>query len=291
MQPLFKKIIQPTEHCFLARTDNFSHFFPKWHFHPEVELTHIAKGSGMRFVGDSIEEFNDDDLVLIGSNLPHVWKNDDNYFKEDSDLRAVAKVIQFLPQCFGNDFFELLETKPIQKLLNRSTRGLKITGATKQKVVDKLQQLLETTGISRITLFLHILDEIAHSDEVMPLSSEGFLESYHVQNGNIIDKIFEFTITNYFRKILIEEVAEASNMSVSNFCRYFKAQTQKTYIQFLNELRIGFACRMLIENDKSIQQIASDSGFNNLSNFNRQFMLFKNQTPKEYRTFFIKMGK
>lgn len=289
MQAFLKKIIQSTEHSFLVRTDNFNHFYAKWHFHPEVELTHIAKGSGVRFIGDSIEEFNDGDLVLVGSNLPHVWRNADTYFMEDSGLRAEAKVVQFLPQCFGKDFFELLETKPIQKLLNRSARGLKITGATKGKVVEKLQQLLETTGIYRITLFLHILDDIAHSDEVVPLSSDGFLKSYHVQNGKIIDKIFEFTITNYYRKILIDEVAEAANMSVSNFCRYFKAHTQKTYIQFLNEVRIGFACRMLIENDKSIQQIASDCGFNNLSNFNRQFISLKNQTPKEYRTFVTKL--
>ncbi len=291
MQALLKKVIQPTEHCFLVRTDNFNHFYNKWHFHPEVELTHIAKGSGMRFIGDSIEEFNDGDLVLVGSNLPHVWRNDESYFREDSALRAVAEVIQFLPQCFGKDFFELQETKPIQKLLNRSTRGLKISGATKEKVVDKLQQLLDTSGIYRITLLLHILDEIAHSDEVVPLSSEGFLESYHIQDGNIIDKIYQFTLTNYYRKILIEEVAEASNMSVSNFCRYFKVHTQKTYIQFLNEVRIGFACRMLIENHKSIQQIASDCGFNNLSNFNRQFYLIKQQKPKEYRTSFVKLEK
>lgn len=289
MQALLKKISQPTEQSFVVRVDNFPHFYDKWHFHPEIEIAHITRGSGTRFVGDSIEQFSEGDLVLIGSLLPHVWKNDPDYFKEDVDLRSSAEVIQFVPECFGKDFFEIPETKFIKQLLDRAAQGLKITGNTRDRVVLHLQELLNASnGIIRVNILLRLLEELSYSLELVPLTSERFLESYNTHNGNI-NKIYQFTLTNYYRKILIDEPADVANMSVSNFCRYFKMHTQKTYIQFLNEVRIGYACRMLIENQKSIQQIASDCGFNNISNFNRQFLMLKKQKPKEFRNNFLRL--
>jgi AraC-like DNA-binding protein len=195
--------------------------------------------------------------------------------------------VQFLPDCFGKDFLNLKEMGSIRRLFEKSKRGLRITGKTKEKILSLMTQLIENTkGVQRIGLFLNILELIAESEEVVFLSSEGFLDSYHRFDTETINRVYEFTLSQFNRRILIEEAAAIAHMSVANFCRYFKNRTQKTYIQFLTEVRIGYACRMLIENKKSIQQIAFDCGFHNISNFNRSFRLLKHQNPMAYRAAF-----
>lgn len=287
MQAVLRKVNISADYSFVARKDELPVLYDKWHFHPELELTYIIESKGTRFVGDSIEQFTDGDMVLIGSYLPHVWRNDTGYYVENSDLKAVAQVAQFLPDCFGRDFLNLKEMENISRLFEKAKRGLKISGHTKDKVLTLFQQLLENVnGVQRISLLLQMLEIIANSDELNFLSSEGFVESYHRFGTDSINRIYEFTLSHFNRKILIEEAATIANMSVPNFCRYFKNRTQKTYVQFLTEVRIGYACRMLIENKKSIQQIAFDCGFHNLSNFNRSFRILKKQKPTDYRQVF-----
>ncbi|GAB2603428.1 AraC family transcriptional regulator [Spirosoma areae] len=287
MQAIFRKVNPSADYSFVARTDKLPFLYDKWHFHPELEINHIVKSRGTRFVGDSIEEFDEDDLTFLGSNLPHVWKNDQTYFLPGAPLRAEARVIQFLPDCFGPDFLNLKEMESIRRLFDKSKRGLRIMGQTKEEVLTLMTQLMENpSGVQRIGVFLHILDLIAESDEVVFLSSDGFLDSYHRFDTDTINRVYEFTLSQFHRRILIDEAAAVAHMSVANFCRYFKNRTQKTYIQLLTEVRIGYACRMLIENKKSIQQIAFDCGFHNLSNFNRSFRLLKNQKPTAYRAAF-----
>jgi len=287
MQAVFRKINPSADYSFVARTDNLPYLYEKWHFHPEMELNHIIQSTGTRFVGDSIEEFKEGDLIFLGSNLPHVWKNDTIYFLPDSSLQAKARVIQFLPDCFGKDFLNLKEMESIKRLFEKSKRGLRIMGQTKENVLKLMYQLIENpNGVQRIGVFLNILELIAESDEVVFLSSEGFLDSYHRFDTDTINRVYEFTLSQFNRKILIQEAAAIAHMSVANFCRYFKNRTQKTHVQFLTEVRIGYACRMLIENKKSIQQIAFDCGFHNISNFNRSFRLLKFQKPTAYRAAF-----
>ncbi|MEI7583940.1 AraC family transcriptional regulator [Runella sp.] len=287
MQAILRKVNPSANYSFVARIDKLPYLYEKWHFHPELELTHIVQSRGTRFVGDSIEEFEEGDLILIGSNLPHVWKNDTAYFQPNSSLQAQSEVLQFLPDCFGKDFLNLKEMESIRRLFEKSKRGLRITGKTKENVLKLMTQLIENTkGVQRIGLFLNILELIAESEELVFLSSEGFLDSYHRFDTETINHVYEFTLSQFNRRILIEEAAAISHMSVANFCRYFKNRTQKTYIQFLTEVRIGYACRMLIENKKSVQQIAFDCGFHNISNFNRSFRLLKHQNPMAYRAAF-----
>lgn len=284
MQAIFRKVNPSAIYSFVTRTDRLPYLYEKWHFHPELELNHIVKSRGTRFVGDSIEEFDEGDLTFLGSNLPHVWKNDRAYFLPDSLVQAEARVVQFMPDCFGPDFLYLKEMEPIRQLFARAKRGLRIMGKTKEQVLALMTPLLHNpSGVQRIGLFLHILELIAESDEVVFLSSDGFLDSYHRFDTDTINRVYEFTLSQFHRRILIDEAAALANMSVANFCRYFKNRTQKTYIQLLTEVRIGYACRMLIENKKSIGQIAFDCGFHNLSNFNRSFRLLKNQKPSAYR--------
>ncbi|MFN8349653.1 MAG: AraC family transcriptional regulator [Spirosomataceae bacterium] len=287
MQAILRKVNPSADYSFVARIDKLPYLYEKWHFHPELELTHIVRSRGTRFVGDSIEDFEEGDLILLGSNLPHVWKNDPIYFRPGATLEVESQVVQFLPDCFGRDFLKLKEMEGIRRLFEKAKRGLRITGNTREKVLILMTQLIESSkGIQRIGLFLTVLELIAESEETVFLSSEGFLDSYHRFDTDTINRVYEFTLSQFNRRILIEEAAAIAHMSVPNFCRYFKNRTQKTFVQFLTEVRIGYACRMLIENKKSIQHIAFECGFHNLSNFNRSFRLLKHQKPMAYRAAF-----
>ena len=279
MKPIFKKVDSKSEGAFVARIDQFAQFYNKWHFHPELELTHIVKGRGTRFVGDNIEFFQDGDLILIGSNLPHVWKNQN----KESEL-SVARVVQFLPNFMGDDILKLVEFKNIQKLLIKSSFGLKIEGEVKVLILGFLNKLFKTEDpLERIILIIKMLDCLGTSDETIPISKSLFLVELDKQNKDRLNRVIDYTITNFASKIMLEDVASISNMSVSNFCKFFKVRVKKTYVQYLTEVRIGMSCKMLIENQLSINRIAYDSGFVNISNFNRAFKLNKNMTPFSYR--------
>jgi AraC-like DNA-binding protein/quercetin dioxygenase-like cupin family protein len=279
MKPIFKKVDSKSEEAFVARIDQFAQFYNKWHFHPELELTHIVKGRGTRFVGDNIEFFKDGDLILIGSNLPHVWKNQN----KESEL-SVARVVQFLPNFMGEDILKLVEFKNIQKLLIKSSFGLKIEGEVKVLILGFLNKLFKTEDpLERIILIIKMLDCLGTSDETIPISKSLFLVELDKQNKDRLNRVIDYTITNFASKIMLEDVASISNMSVSNFCKFFKVRVKKTYVQYLTEVRIGMSCKMLIENQLSINRIAYDSGFVNISNFNRAFKLNKNMTPFSYR--------
>ena len=279
MKPIFKKVDSKSEEAIVARIDEFAQFYNKWHFHPELELTHIVKGRGARFVGDNIEFFQDGDLILVGSNLPHVWKNQN----KESEL-SVARVVQFLPNFMGEDILKLVEFKNIQKLLIKSSFGLKIEGEVKVLILGFLNKLFKTEDpLERIILIIKMLDCLGTSDETIPISKSLFLVELDKQNKDRLNRVIDYTITNFASKIMLEDVASISNMSVSNFCKFFKVRVKKTYVQYLTEVRIGMSCKMLIENQLSINRIAYDSGFVNISNFNRAFKINKNMTPFSYR--------
>jgi len=282
MKPIFKKVESQSEEAFVAKIDQFSQFYNKWHFHPELELTHIVKGRGTRFIGDHIEYFEDDDLILVGSNLPHVWKNQN----DDSEL-AVAQVVQFLPSFLGNDMVRKIEFKNVQNLIAQSTYGLKIVGITKDQVLLYLDVLFKANNsLDRLITLIRILDLLGTSSDLIPLSKSLFMVKVDKQNVDRLNQVIDYTITNFAARITLEDIASLSNMSVSNFCKYFKGRMKKTYVQYLTEVRIGMSCKLLIENKLSVHQIAFESGFINMSNFNRAFKLTKQMTPLSYRKSF-----
>lgn len=282
MKPIFKKVESQSEEAFVAKIDQFSQFYNKWHFHPELELTHIVKGRGTRFIGDHIEYFENGDLILVGSNLPHVWKNQN----DDSEL-AVAQVVQFLPSFLGNDMMRKIEFKNVQNLIAQSSYGLKIVGITKDQVLLYLDVLFNAkNSLDRLITLIRILDLLGTSSDLIPMSKSLFMVKVDKQNVDRLNQVIDYTITNFAARITLEDIASLSNMSVSNFCKYFKGRMKKTYVQYLTEVRIGMSCKLLIENKLSVHQIAFESGFVNMSNFNRAFKLTKQMTPLSYRKSF-----
>lgn len=282
MKPILRKIDPGADHSFSIREDIHPYLYNHWHYHPEVELTLIRKGDGVRLVGDSMQPFADGDLVLLGANVPHLWRSAASYFDQSSDLTIEAIAVHFKADFWGDSFLALPEMRSIKNLLENAQRGMRIQARTHAEVVSKMETILHSQGATRIELLLHILNLIASSDTCEPLCSTGFVQTYNANNTDRIDQIFNYTFTHFKEPLSIEKVASAVNLSPHSFCRYFKTRTLKTYWQFLLEVRIGYACKLLIENKQNISQVAFESGFSNLSNFNRQFKTIMRLTPQQY---------
>lgn len=282
VKPILRKIDIGADYSFSIREDIHPYLYHHWHYHPEVELTLIRRGNGMRLVGDSMQPFEDGDLILLGANVPHLWRSDASYFEPSSDLIIEAVAIHFKADFWGEVFLALPEMVPVKKLMERAQRGIKIKGNMRTYIAEKMEEIIHTRGIARIEQLLHILNGIATSEEYELLSSTGFVQTFNASNTDRIDQIFNYTFTHFKESLSIHKIASAVNLSPHSFCRYFKTRTLKTYWQFLLEVRIGHACKLLIENKRNISDIAFESGFSNLSNFNRQFKSVMQLTPLQY---------
>lgn len=278
MKPFLLKVDVAPEQSFAIRNQVNPLYYSHWHFHAELELMHVRSGSGIRFVGDSIENFQAGDLILLGSNLPHFWRSGTT--KDESICEAT--VVQFEEEFWGKQFLNLPEAVQIKDLFHRARRGIRITGETRKVVGAFMQTLSEANGLQRIVLLLQILQVIAQSPEISFLSSTGFNLVLHANDSDRIAKIYAFTLANFSKKIKLAEAAAAIHLTPTAFSRYFKMHTRKTYSQFLQEIRVGHACKLLIEGKWSIGQISLESGFQNFSNFNRYFKAITKLTPQEY---------
>lgn len=285
MQALFlKKNTKSLHHSFTIKEAKVPHMYNLWHFHQEIEINLVLKGSGTRFVGNNIENFLDEDLVLVGSNLPHVWKNDPEFFNGNSPLYAHVISLHFQQEVFAKELLSLPEFNMINELLNKSSRGIRFYGKTYKAVASKMVKIVKMTGFERLMELLFVLDTLSKSEEFYFLSNEGFIKETNQLQIDKINKVYHYTLSNFTGPITLEEVASVANMNPSAFCRFFKHVMQKTFIRFLTEVRVGYACKLLIEKDNlNIITICYESGFTNLSNFNRQFKEFTGKTPSEYK--------
>jgi len=254
----------------------------EWHYHPELELVLSLKSTGTRFVGDSIKKFEEGDVVLIGKNLPHMWLNDEVYFKKDNNLGAEDIVIHFNKEFLGTDFLQANEMKHIANLLGRSKYGIKFIAPPEKiiRIIKKIDEL--ESGFERTLKFIEVLSELAQHGEFELLASEGFVNSFKQNKNENLDKTFEYIFENFAQPISLNDVARVANMNASAFSRFFKRVNRKTFSRYLNEVRIGYACKQLIENKQNITAICYESGFNNISNFNRQFRAIKNMSPSQF---------
>lgn len=290
MKPRFHKITPPRESSFSLTHTVGPNFGRIWHFHPELELHYTVRGKGVRFIGDNVDNFAEGELILLGKNLPHTWRCDECFYQNDPEMNVEAIVLQFLPDCLGKGFYELPETFLLSKLFEKAKQGLIIEGETRAAVIQLLHLAKEAEGLSRLITFISILKVLAESSEFNTIASaHAFYKSSEKENIRL-NNIYTYTLANFRREISLQEVAGISNLSVTSFCRYFKMMTKKPYYDFLIELRVSHACRMLIENKFPIEVVCFDCGFNNVSNFYRHFKKVTGITPMEYRRKFIEKG-
>jgi len=286
MKAKLHKLPVDSDASFLFKTLDCNYFGNPWHFHKEIELVLIAKSSGTRFIGDNVSTFEDGDLCLIGSNIPHLYRNSEAYYAKNSKLKAKSIFIHFTRDFLGNHFFDVPEMKQINKLLQKLSLAVEIQGETRQVVTESLHRMLDETPVQRLLSLLGILANLAQSSELNSLLSPGFSANTSGDSEKI-NSAFQFIMKNYTNQIYIHDIATKLNMSVPAFSRYFKHHTRKTFSDFVTEIRIGHSCKMLMEDDYNISEISYQSGFDNLSNFYRHFKKITGVIPKEYRSRFL----
>ncbi len=288
MKPQLHKLPVSSDASFLHKTLDCDYFANPWHFHKEYELVLIDKSRGTRFIGDNVSPFEEGDLCMIGSNIPHLFRNGEEYYAKNSELRARSIFIHFTGDFLGTHFFEAPEMKLVHRLLEKSSLALEIHGRTKKYVIKKLYEMCDENPPERLLSLLEILVKISLSNELKPLLSPGFSANTSGDSDKI-NLVFQFILKNYTEEIYVQEIASKLNMSVASFSRYFKHHTRKTFSDYVTEIRIGHACRLLTEDDYSISEISYKSGFDNLSNFYRHFRKITGIIPKEYKKGFLKI--
>src|SRR6266496_2858675 len=287
MRPQLLKVLKGPGHSFSIRQDLVPHVNNRWHYHKEVELIHFKKGDGTQFIGDNIKRFKAGDVVLVGANLPHYWRFDDSSFDENPKMTADVRVAHFCEDFWGNGFLDLPENSVLRSILDKAKRGLQITGQTRLKVAETLEELLDADGPQRIILLIQALFTISRCKQLETLASIGFKHDYVEAENDRINDIYDYTLKNFKRPIQLEEIAAVANISPNSFCRYFKSRTRKTYSQFLIEIRVGHACRLLIESGLSIKQLCYESGFNNFTSFHKYFKMITGKSPLLYQKEFM----
>ncbi len=257
--------------------------FSRWHYHPDFELVLITKGSGKRMVGDHIDRFEEGDLVLLGSNLPHEWLCDDVYFNHPAGFQGEGIVIQFLENFLGDSFMKIPENRRLKKILDESGQGLLIHGKTKEILTGIIKKMLSMDAESRLYALLNIFSVLSKSTEKVTLSSPGFITTFQADENAPMKKVIQYLMQHFQENISINTLLEISNMSSTSFSVLFKRTYNMTFREYLVNVRVGYACRLLGDNDKNIAQISYEAGFENISNFNRLFKNLKGITPSEYR--------
>ncbi len=280
---LLKRETSPNRSFSVAK-HNFPHFLKVWHYHVELELVYIVQSEGTRFIGDNIDQFQAGELMLIGSNLPHMYQNDKSYFSAHSEKRAEASAIHFNPLFLKTSFAEIPELIEFHSLIEKAKLGLKFSEGTSAKVGAKIQSLEKKSELSRMLGFLDILAHLCKDEKATTIASTGFVNHFELAGDLKLDKVYDYVMRHFQENINVDDIADLVSMNKSSFCRYFKRTTQKTFTEFLNEIRIGFACKMLMERQMGILEISYYCGYNNISHFNRQFKKKLGVSPSAYLT-------
>lgn len=261
----------------------YNYFYNPLHYHPELELTLIVKSYGQRKIGDNIENFSEGDLVLVGGNLPHVWKNDDIFFDENANQKAQAICVKFLPDFAGKEFLSRPEMSGIKTLLEeKAPLGVKLHGTLREKVKKIMLKLPDMDESERFIQLLYILNLIAKSNEFELLASLSY-RNESLKNSHRINVVLDYIVQHYQEDLDLDKIAGLVNMNRNAFCRFFKRGTRKSLFQVINEVRIGKATQLLTETDMNVLQICFACGFNNISNFNKAFKKSLNVSPLAYR--------
>ncbi len=282
MLPKLEKIPSALSSSITVKREIVPYMDYPWHYHPEFEIIFVEKSYGIRLMGNHIGNFGDGDLMFIGSNLPHVWKNDNDFYKGNKELNVDVYVIHFREDALTSGFFDLPEFTHIRKLFALGQQGVLIKGKSCKKISELIKAVYFSTGIERLTLFLKTLEALANAEEYDLLSSSGYANSINIADTERINKVMDYLMENYKREIKLSEIAAIVNLNKSSFCRYFKLRTHKTCSQFLNEIRIVHACKLLTNNKMTVSEIGYEIGYNNISHFNRQFKLITGLTAKGY---------
>lgn len=269
-------IPKPKRDALILQEDKQFSFYEFLHQHEEFQISLIKQGQGALIVGDRVGFYNPGDVIVLGGNLPHVFKSN-TVLNQKSHMLSVF----FTETSFGNGFFETEELKSLKSFFKKAENGFKVSSPS-EKITTIFQKLQKASKLERFILFFQLLKQLNNA-KYEALSSFISEKKYTDNEGQRMGAVFQYTMNNFREKITLEDIARKAAMTPNAFCKYFKKRTRKTYITFLNEIRIEEACKLLREQaEMSIAEIAEHSGYQNLSNFNRKFKQLKLKTPREY---------
>ncbi len=284
MRSAIRKELESATGSFVIQELIEPHFDANWHFHPHYQLFVVLKGRGTRFIGDSIKPFSEGDLVFIGPNLPHLWRSDTRYFQKETDDYTQGIVVYFKEDFLGKDFLQKPEMNALNQLLQLSLQGIEWKGPDRQYIEQALKKLAnQPIDFQRLIDLLQLLGDMSHMSGYNLIASMGYTNTVKPEEAHRMRLVHEYVLSHFQDKIEEETVADLVGMSPAAFCRYFKARANKTFLDFVAEVRIGHACKLLIENELNVAQICYECGFRSLSNFNRQFKTITQTTPLNYR--------
>jgi AraC-like DNA-binding protein len=275
------RLIQEPDKSFIFY--NETNPFTSWHHHPEYELCLITKGRGKRMVGDSIDRFENNDLVLIGSFTPHECLCDPEYYNHPNGFQGEGIVIQFVHDFLGDAFFYIHENSNLNKFLQDSTRGYSFFGEAKQRIISIMLKMKDMSDCERFYTLFEIFKIFSSTQEFHILSSPAFNEPFWIDESAPMQKALKFILQNFQKKISVKDLLEITNMSNTSFYAAFKQTYRMPFKDYLLNIRVGYACKLLTDPSQNISGIAYDSGFENISNFNRQFKRIKSITPSQFQ--------
>ena len=283
MKPVNVKLTKPPQASFKYKKIALDSLIFNWHCHPEYEIMLMHGSKGKRFIGDSISYYNEGDLFFIGPYLPHTWYSTNGVMGKKRQHEAI--LIQFVENFAGLKIPEVPELYTVEQLFSQSVHGIQFFGKTREAVAQKIKDMETQEGLERLLSLIFILDRLgrAKKEEKEILSSIEFTRRLQPSDQSRIDRVCTYINENFKNELRLKDAAQIINMSVTAFSRFFKKSTGKTFISYVNAIRIGWACKLLIESDLNIAQISYEVGFNNLSNFNRRFHERHQLNPREYR--------
>ncbi|WP_040679906.1 AraC family transcriptional regulator [Niabella aurantiaca] len=283
MKAIEQRLPQDYDKSFIVFRES-GQFFPcPWHYHPEYELVLITSSTGRRMVGDHIGYFDKEDLVFMGPGLQHVWLNDETFVKGEAREQADGIVIQFVEKFLGEKFLNIPEMDQLKKMFQLSVHGMVILGRTRERINAIMKNMPEMTGLERLSALFNIFHLMANTREYELLASPGYVQKGSWHGCDRSAKITEYIMRNFDSDISLPEIAARSNMAITTFCNFFKENYRTTFVEYLNTVRVGYACKLIAEKNKNVVEIAYECGFKNLANFNRQFKKIKKMTPTDYR--------
>lgn len=286
MKPIFEKVPKVHEWSIYCNRSLEPVLDMPYHYHPEFELCYTIGRKGKRFIGNSVEEIAEHDMVFLGKNLPHCFWGNEGEVEADSELI----LMQFHFEVFGDRFLDQPEAAPLRELINRAQRGMFIHEAQQGPIRENLLKMLEADPLKRVVLLLDTVYKLSQVTSYTLLTSKGFEKQYHNDDYHRLNNVYTFIIQNFKGQITLSEAAKVANLSETAFCRYFKRRTTKTFKEVVNEMRISYACDLILNGklrSMTVHQLAQEAGFRNLSNFNRQFKKISGRTPGQYAKEFL----
>jgi len=276
MQTLIQKIHIEEDSSFACRIYRTPQFETNWHKHKEYELILITEGHGTALIGDYVGNYSTGDVFFLAGNLPHWFR------KSHHKMIGGAIVIHFRKDFWGEPFLYLPELKKIYQLLHSKNNGIQLQRVLQKDIALQIKELEKASGIDRIVKLIFCLQKISQSASYTVLTYH-FSSTSNTKENSVIEKVFDYSFKYYLKQITLHEVADIAGMSIPTFCRFFKKNIKKSYFNFLQELRIGHACKLLHTTGQPILDVCYNSGYNSWAHFSKQFKHVKQMTPSMYR--------